>query len=274
MQTIHEAELKIARLEVKLTQTSERLLDEYAINQEEALKRPEVVDLDKNIVQEIGRLRREARSMGQVNTGAVEEYDRLTERFTFLDEQRTDLENARESLLKTIADIDDSTRGAFMETFDAVSDKFSEIFQRLFGGGSTRLILTMPDDLLETGIEIIAQPPGKKPQRLSLLSGGERALTAVAILFSFLAVRPSPFVLLDEVDAPLDGANVQRFVDLVKDFAKNTQFLVITHNPTTMEAAPRWYGVTMKDPGISSILTYKAPEESILADPDEALVLA
>jgi len=113
--------------------------------------------------------------------------------------------------------------------------------------------------VLETGIEIIAQPPGKKPQHLSLLSGGERALTAIALLFAFIAVRPSPFVLLDEVDAPLDGPNVEKFVSLVRDFSERTQFLLITHNPTTMEAAPRWYGVTMRDPGVSTVVAYRVP---------------
>src|SRR5262249_50791736 len=160
-------------------------------------------------ITEIGRLRREIRLMGDVNTGAVEEYERLTERHEFLDGQNEDLERARESLLATISEIDESTRGVFMDTFDAVAETFSRMFKRLFNGGSTKLILTAPDDLLETGIDIIAQPPGKKAQQLSLLSGGERALTAVALLFSFLAVRTSPFCVLDEVDAPLDGPNVE-----------------------------------------------------------------
>src|SRR5207249_2597664 len=151
-------------------------------------------------------------------------------------------------------EIDESTRESFMQTFNAVESEFARLFTKLFSGGTTRLTLTTPDDLLETGIDVIAQPPGKKPQHLSLLSGGERALTAVALLFSFLAVRPSPFVLLDEVDAPLDGANVEKFVELVREFTSNSQFLVITHNPTTMEAAPRWYGVTMQEPGVSHIL--------------------
>jgi chromosome segregation protein len=274
MQHIHDAELKIARMEVRLSQAVQRLGDEYGITQEEALARPEVTDIERDTVNEVTRLRREIRQMGQVNTGAVEEYERLTERHDFLAGQREDLEKARASLLATINEIDESTRGTFMDTFNAVAEEFAKLFNRLFGGGTTKLILTNPDDLLETGIEVIAQPPGKKPQHLSLLSGGERALTAVALLFSFLAVRPSPFVLLDEVDAPLDGANVEKFVNLVKDFSEKTQFLIITHNPTTMEAAPRWYGVTMKDPGVSSILSYRVPQESLEAESDQGLVLA
>jgi chromosome segregation protein len=273
-QSIHEAELRIARLEVRLAQTAQRLTDEYGITQEEALARPPVQELPRETVNEVARLRREVRQMGQVNTGAVEEYERLTERHDFLAEQRADLEQARESILSTIAEIDESTRETFMTTYEAVREEFAKLFARLFGGGTTKLVLTNPDDLLETGIEVLAQPPGKKPQHLSLLSGGERALTAVALLFSFLAVRPSPFVLLDEVDAPLDGANVEKFVNLVRDFSQDTQFLIITHNPTTMEASPRWYGVTMREAGVSSILSYRVPQESLENDADHAVVLS
>ena len=273
VQSLHDAELQIARLEVRLAQNAARLLDEYGITQEEALAREDAPEPGRETVNEIARLRREVRQMGQVNTGAVEEYQRLTERHAFLCEQRDDLEKARTSLLETIAEIDDSTREAFMQTFHAVSTEFSRIFHQLFGGGTTRLTLTNPDDLLETGIDVIAQPPGKKPQHLSLLSGGERALTATALLFSFLAVRPSPFVLLDEVDAPLDGPNVEKFVSLVREFSEKTQFLVITHNPTTMEAAPRWYGVTMQEPGVSRVLSYMVPQDAIASEVEEEIVL-
>ncbi|HSV75017.1 MAG TPA: chromosome segregation protein SMC [Chthonomonadales bacterium] len=259
---VHDAELRIARLEVKLAQASERLQQEYAISQEEALAREDPAEVDRSTAQEIARLRRELRQMGQVNTGAAEEFDRVTERLTFLSTQRDDIEASRRSLLGTISEIDESTRGVFLETFEAVSAQFQGIFHRLFGGGLTRLRLTDPSDLLETGIEIIAQPPGKKPQLLSLLSGGERALTAVALLFAFIAVRPSPFVLLDEVDAPLDGPNVEKFVSLVRDFSERTQFLLITHNPTTIEAAPRWYGVTMRDAGVSTVIAYRVPPQA------------
>jgi chromosome segregation protein len=160
-----------------------------------------------------------------------------------------------------------------METFEAVKVEFQNIFTRLFAGGTTRLVLTDPEDLLETGIEVIAQPPGKKPTQLSLLSGGERALTATALLFAFLAVKPSPFVILDEVDAPLDGANVDKFTSLIKDFSQRSQFLLITHNPVTMEAAPTWYGVTMREAGISSIISYRVPQESTETVHDSTVVL-
>ncbi|HLK56073.1 MAG TPA: chromosome segregation protein SMC, partial [Chthonomonadaceae bacterium] len=271
---LHETELRLARLEVQITQATERLRDEYNMTREEALARPEDTTIDRNTAMEVGRLRREIRGMGQVNTGAVAEYERLTERFEFLTGQKNDLEKSRESLLATIAEIDEGTRGVFMETFEAVKVEFDRLFTRLFEGGSTKLVLTNPEDLLETGIEVIAQPPGKKPQHLSLLSGGERALTATALLFAFLAVKPSPFVLLDEVDAPLDGANVEKFSRLVQEFCQRSQFLIITHNPTTMEAAPTWYGVTMKEPGISSILSYRVPQETTPTVEETTVVLA
>lgn len=256
MDNLHEEELRIARLEVRLAQHAQRLADDYGMTMEEALAAPDPGDMDRDTVNEIVRLRRELRAMGDVNTGAAEEFRRLSERYEFLEAQRSDLQTASASLRETIAEIDRSTRQVFMETFDAVAAEFSRLFQRLFGGGQTRLILTDPDDLLETGIEVVAQPPGKRASGLALLSGGERALTAVALLFSFLAVRPSPFVLLDEVDAPLDGPNVEKFTELVTDFARDTQFLIITHNPTTMESAPRWYGVTMQEPGVSRVVSY------------------
>ncbi len=270
---LHDTELRLARLEVQLSQAVERLETEYTISKEEALVRPDDIEIDRNTSIEVSRLRRELRTMGQVNTGAVAEYDRLTERFDHLTEQRADLDKSRESLLLTIAEIDDSTRGVFMDTFNAVKREFDILFTRLFGGGSTRLILTNPDDILETGIEVIAQPPGKKAQNLALLSGGERALTATALLFSFMVVKPSPFVLLDEVDAPLDGANVEKFATIVKEFSERSQFLLITHNPITMEAAPTWYGITMKDPGISSVLSYRVPQETTVSESEQAVVL-
>ena len=272
-QNQHEAALKIARLEIQISQSTERLQEEYNISRQEAMARPDDTTIDKNTAMEVGRLRRELRGMGQVNTGAVAEFERLTERYEFLSAQKADLEAGKDSLLATIAEIDESTRGVFMETFEAVKVEFQNIFTRLFAGGTTRLVLTDPEDLLETGIEVIAQPPGKKPTQLSLLSGGERALTATALLFAFLAVKPSPFVILDEVDAPLDGANVDKFTSLIKDFSQRSQFLLITHNPVTMEAAPTWYGVTMREAGISSIISYRVPQESTETVHDSTVVL-
>ncbi len=272
-ESLHEVELRLARIEVQSAQTQERLQSEYGITLEDGLRMPIQNLPDRQTAQEVARMRRELRAMGQVNTGAVEEFERLTERYSYLSEQQADLEKGRASLLETISEIDSSTREVFLETFEQIKREFQTLFARLFGGGSAELKLTRPDDLLETGIDITAQPPGKKAQSLSLLSGGERSLTATALLFSFLAVRPSPFVLLDEVDAPLDGASVERFLGLVREFSERSQMLIITHNPATMEAAPVWYGITMRQAGVSSVLSYRVPQESESSLPESAVVM-
>ncbi|BDI28977.1 chromosome partition protein Smc [Capsulimonas corticalis] len=256
---LHKAELKEARLEVQRGQYAGRLLEEYEIDAEQAMAMPEDPEVTDGSPQEVGRLRREIKAMGEVNTAAVEEYEEVSTRHAFLTEQRADLDEGREKLLEAIREIDESTRGVFLETFHAVAKAFDELFTRLFRGGKTDLVLTNPADILETGIDIMVQPPGKKRQNLALLSGGERALTAAALLFAFLQVKPSPFVVMDEVDAPLDGANVERFSELLREFGVRSQFIIITHNPTTMEAAPLWYGVTMQEPGISRVLSMQAP---------------
>lgn len=255
-QKVHAAELKEARLEVQIAQSVARLLDEYDITAEEALRR-EQPEVKHGSAAEVLRLRREIKAMGEVNTGAVQEYERLTERFEFLSTQRQDLLDARQKLVDAIREIDESTRGIFMETFEAVKVAFQRMFERLFGGGKTELILSDPDNVLETGIDVVVELPGKKRQNLLLLSGGERALTACALMFALMSVRPSPFCLLDEVDAPLDEANVHRFADVVKEFAENSQMIVITHNKATMEAADILYGVTMQEPGVSKLVSVK-----------------
>ncbi|MBC7808984.1 MAG: chromosome segregation protein SMC [Akkermansiaceae bacterium] len=256
------ARQKSARVETQAEQLAERLFTEYELLPEDAIAQTGGAPVDRDVAQEIARLRREIKSLGAVNTGAVEEYERLSERSRFLTEQRADLLAAKERLMAAIAEIDESTRGVFTETFNAVGVAFGKLFSRLFGGGTTELVLTNPDDILETGIEILAEPPGKKRQSLALLSGGERALTATALLFAFLEVRPAPFCVLDEVDAPLDGANVEKFASLLRDFGQSSQFIVITHNATTMEAAPLWFGITMQEPGISRGISLKVPDPS------------
>jgi chromosome segregation protein len=268
------ARLRSARLEAQAELVGQRLLDEYDLHPESAVALTGGVPVDKDTAQEIGRLRREIKGLGAVNVGAIEEFERLSERWRFLTEQQRDLEEAKARLTSAIAEIDESTRGVFMDTFQKVSYAFSRLFSRLFGGGTTELLLTNPDDLFETGIDIVAQPPGKKRQSLSLLSGGERALTATALLFAFLEVHPAPFCVLDEVDAPLDGANVEKYADLLRDFGTTSQFIVITHNATTMEAAPLWFGITMQEPGISRGISMKVPESTVESnsEPDETVV--
>ena len=236
-----------------------RLWEEYEISLQDALRLPEDPEVPDGTPAEVARLRRELRLLGDVNPAAIAEYDEVRERHEFLLTQAADLEESRAKILAAIQEIDEGTREVFLETFHAVAAAFETIWTRLFGGGKTELVLTAPNDILETGVDILVQPPGKKRQNLTLLSGGERALTAAALLFAFLYVKPSPFCVLDEVDAPLDGANVERFADLLREFGQKTQMIVITHNPTTMEAAPVWYGVTMSSPGISRVLGMQVP---------------
>jgi chromosome segregation protein len=193
-------------------------------------------------------------SLGDVNLGAIEEHEELRERFRFLDEQRTDLEGSLTQLRDAIARINRTSRKRFRETFDAVNERFQKNFPRLFRGGKAWLTLTETEDVLEAGIEITAQPPGKRLQSVNLLSGGEKTMTAIALLVSVFQVRPSPFFLLDEVDAALDDANVGRFNEIVKEMSDDSQFLLITHNKRTIEVAERLYGVTMEERGVSKLV--------------------
>ncbi len=205
-------------------------------------------------------LRRQIEAMGEVNLTAIEEFQELEERYTFLTTQREDLQESLTGLQAAISKINRTTRRRFRETFDLVNTKFQENFPRLFRGGKAILRLTDEDDLLETGIEIEAQPPGKRLQNVTLLSGGEKALTAVALIFAIFMVKPSPFCLLDEVDAPLDDANIGRFNEIVREMSKMSQFIIITHSKRTMEIADTLYGVTMEEPGVSKTVSVRINE--------------
>jgi len=263
-QQAHELELALARIEMQRTQAVARLWEEYEIDVFRQTP-PDLSQCTPETASEINRLRRQIRQMGNVNTGAAEEYQRLTERYEFLQKQRIDLEAAREDILQAMQEIDASTRDLFLQTFGAVQQAFQEVFTRLFGGGKAELELTQPHNLLETGVEILVQPPGKRRQNLSLLSGGERALVAIALMFAFLQVKPSPFCVLDEVDAALDGSNVEKFADMLREYARHSQVIIITHNPVTMECADVWYGVTMQEQGVSRVISYRAPKEAVAA---------
>jgi chromosome segregation protein len=218
---------------------------------------PIVEELPQGLEEEIQRLRARLRRLGAVNPNAPADYREVQERHEFLTEQSTDLQTASEQLHQVVAELDELMKIAFQETFDAVAAEFSETFKALFDGGAARLELTEPDDLMNTGVDIVARPPGKRAQRLALLSGGERALTAAALLFALLHVSPAPFCVLDEVDAMLDEANVGRFRALLEELAQQTQFIVITHNRGTIEAADTIYGVSMGADGVSQVVSLK-----------------
>jgi len=186
---------------------------------------------------------------------AIEEYNNVDERLTFLTAQRDDLLGSINDIKKVIDKLDRTTRSMFEETFVIVRENFRQVFSKLFNGGQADMILTDENNMIESGIEIFVQPPGKRKQNINLLSAGEKAMTAISILFSVFMVKPSPFCLLDEVDAPLDESNIVRFKNILREFSGSTQFLVITHNQKTMAFADRLYGISMQEPGISKLLS-------------------
>lgn len=225
--------------------------------------------------QEIQKYREKLNRMGPVNLVAIEEHEEMTQRFNFLTQQEQDLLKAKEDLHKAIQKINRTTRELFAETFEKIRIHFSEYYRLLFGGGSAELVLLDESDVLESGIDIVARPPGKKLQNISLLSGGEKALTAVALLFALFKVKPSPFCVLDEIDAPLDESNVDRFCNVLKEFIAASQFIVITHNKRTMNLADAIYGVTMERTGISKIVSVKfSPAQGNAVSAEKAKVEA
>ncbi len=214
-------------------------------------------DRERLLHEHLKALREKIGRYGEVNLTAIQEFEEVEKRYAFLQEQKTDLENSIQILEEAITKIDHSTISRFTETYEAVRKKFNEIFPILFNGGKAELILTNPENVLEAGVDIMVQPPGKRLQSISLLSGGEKALTAVSLVLAIFARKPSPFCLLDEVDAPLDDANVSRFNTVVRKMAEKTQFIVITHNKKTMEIAEALYGVTMERAGISKMASVR-----------------
>ena len=252
-----KVETKANRFELAIDQKLQYLSEEYELTFEAAIEKTELTMSIEDASKTVRMLKQQIEQMGAVNLMAIEEYDKVQERFEFLTIQQQDLLDAKKNLEDTITEMDTEVTSRFKQTFDAISSQFQQTFPRLFGGGRATLELTDPTNLLETGIEIIAQPPGKKLQSLSLLSGGERAFTAIALLFAILEVKPVPFCLLDEVEAALDEANVARYGRYLKEFTKNTQFIVITHRRGTMEEADVLYGVTMQESGVSKLASVK-----------------
>ncbi len=258
---LHASDVKRARLEYEIENSLAKLGEEFEITYEEALLKKTEIQNKREVTSRIKNIREAIAALGSVNLGAIEEYERVRERFEFLTKQYADMEQAKESLYKVIAEMDQIMTGKFGTAYQEINRNFGLVFARLFGGGRAELVLTDSDNILETGIDIVAQPPGKKPQHLSLLSGGERALTAISLLFAILKTKPSPFCVLDEIEASLDEANVDRFAAYLKEFAANTQFIVITHRKGTMEAADIIYGVTMDDARVSKLVSMKLGDE-------------
>jgi chromosome segregation protein len=227
---------------------------------------PRITRLSPEIEENVRRQRAQLRRMGPINPEAQTEYQEVKERYYFMTEQVADLHKAETDVREVIAELDDLMQRELRRTFEAVSVEFKQIFTRLFGGGTARLVLTDPDDMSNTGIDIDARLPGRRTQGLSLLSGGERSLTATSLIFALLKVSPTPFCVLDEVDAMLDEANVGRFRDILSEFSQNTQFIVVTHNRNTVQVADVIYGVTMGRDSASQVISLKLDEvEKIVA---------
>ena len=244
----------------------DHIISEYGITIDQIADEPqpewengEVPPLE-TIETRVAELQTKLEAMGPVNLVAIDEYKELEERYTFLTTQEGDLTKAKQQLMDMIRKINRTTSEMFRTTFDQVNENFQAMFKKLFDGGSAKLVLVNEEDVLECGIEIIARPPGKRLQNVSLLSGGERTLAAVSLLFAIYMIKPSPFCLLDELDAALDDSNIGRFVRVLKDFLQHSQFLVITHNRQTIAAADTLYGVTMPDKGISRVVSVKFNE--------------
>jgi chromosome segregation protein len=253
---MHEQEINFKEQSIR-----ERMRQTYKINMEEIAAAPASELNIEELTSSVSKLKEKLESYGTVNLVAIEEYEELKQRFEFLTQQQNDLLTAKESLHSTILKINRTTRQLFTETFNKVAEEFKGYFKTLFGGGEAQLILIDPEDVLETGIEIVARPPGKKLQSISLLSGGEKALTAIALIFAVFKVKPSPFCILDEIDAALDESNVGRFSYMLKDFTHSSQFIVITHNKKTIVNADVMYGITMQQTGVSKIVSVKFAEK-------------
>ena len=256
---VTKLEVKKSKIEEDITEIINKMWEEYELTPNNAgnYPMPENVQL---IQRKVNNLRTDIRELGSVNVDSIEEYKNLKQRYDFMCEQRLDLESTMAKLNKVIAEMLDVMKTQFKEKFEIINKNFGEVFKELFGGGMAEVSLTDENNILESGIEINVQPPGKKLQSMLLLSGGERAFTAIALLFAILKINPAPFCVLDEIEAALDDVNVYRYAEYLKKFAKDTQFLIITHRKGTMEAADTIYGVTMEEKGISKLLSMKLKE--------------
>jgi len=268
--TFHQAEMELKEIDHLITRETERLFQTYRIKlSDHSATAEELEGIDLPVLEgEISQLQEKVASAGTVNLLAVEEYEELKQRFDFLRAQKEDLDKARHELMEAIRKINRTTRKLFNETFEAVRQNFKEFFRILFEGGQAELVLIDEENPLDSGIDIFVRPPGKKTQNISLLSGGEKALTAIALLYSLFKIKPSPFSVLDEVDAPLDEANIDRFLEVLKKFTDNTQFIIITHNRKTIGMGGTIFGVTMQEAGVSKLVSVKLQEQEVEKETD------
>jgi chromosome segregation protein len=262
-----ESQIRLEQLRTKEQVLSNQIYERYMLQLSETAEAYREREADVEALDiEVQELKAKLAKIGDVNLSSIKEYDDLIQRYEFLNQQYKDLVESKEQLRRVIDRINRVCSKRFKETFVLVNERFSKVFPVLFGGGEAQLTLIEDPEKDEMGIDIVARPPGKKLQNVSLLSGGEKALTAVSLIFSIFLVKPSPFCLLDEVDAPLDDANVARFNDLVKEMAKRSQIIVVTHNKHTMKVNNILYGVTMEEKGVSKMVSVNLVEaEQVIA---------
>ncbi len=253
---ISKLEIKKSKLDFEQNEIVNKMWEEYELTPNNIGDVPKIEN-PTEVQKQVNRLRSEIRDLGSVDIDSIKRYQEVKERYDFLSEQRLDLEDSMAKLRKVIEEMTETMKKQFTEQFKIINQNFGEVFQELFGGGKAELILADEENILESGIEIEVQPPGKKLQNMTLLSGGERAFTAIALLFAILKINPAPFCVLDEIEAALDDVNVYRFAEYLKKFCADTQFLVITHRKGTMEVANTVYGITMEEKGISKLLSMK-----------------
>ena len=257
---VHRCEVRLTQAEAERAEIERRLIEEYQVAVEDAHAAAQRLEQKQIALDELERVRQETAALGEVRLSVLDEYERLNERINFLQTQIADLEAARNELLSGLESLERQFRERFKEVLERVSETFNEMVQRFWQGGEGRLILTEGQTLAESGVEVKVKLPGKAEQDLLSLSGGEKAIVGLCFLFALLKINPAPFVLLDEVDAPLDDANTDRFVSLLREFSDRTQFIVITHNPITVQAADHLYGVTMEEEGVSKVLSLSLKE--------------
>ena len=256
-ESLHKIEVRRTRLELQYDNYIKKIWEKYELSYMDSLNYKKDIGDFNDASKRISHLNREIKKLGEVSLASIKEYEEVSERYSFLKSQKEDLIKAKESLKQVILELENTMKKQFIKSFHEINENFSVIFKELFSGGKAKLELEEDGNVLEGKIEIIAQPPGKKLQNLSLLSGGERALTAIALLFSILRTKPTPFCILDEIEAALDDVNIFRFADFLKEFTKNSQFIIITHRKGTMEIIDYLYGITMQEYGVSKVVSVK-----------------
>jgi len=253
---VSEIKDRLNELKLQLAGMKERLSVEFRVELDDIIAEPRTTDTSLEELQSgSDRMKKRLENMGEINPTAIEAYTEMKKRYEFILEQKNDLVSAKDSLLQTIQEVEATANQQFLDTFNKVRENFQKVFKALFSEEDTAdMILVDPTNLAETGIDIVAKPKGKRPSSITQLSGGEKTLTATALLFSIYLIKPAPFCILDEVDAPLDDANVGKFTQMIKKFSDNSQFIIVTHNKQTMSAVDVIYGVTMQEPGVSKLV--------------------